>query len=461
MLQLPVWPNRNARIILSGLLLLGTVPSATAQTSELPPSPQPSAAGLMSLDQLGNLVAPIALYPDQLLGQVLAASTYPLEVVEAQQWIQDNRSLQGAALLEAAKQQPWDPSIQALVAFPTVLAMLNRDIRWTRDLGNAFLSQQADVMDAIQRMRARAHDSGRLLSTPQQTVSVAAQVAQAPIEIQPANPQVVYVPTYNPAYVWGPPSVGAYPALNYPDAGSGFNFNPGVLLSALFTGLTSFGGWGWGLNWLTHGLFLSNLFFNHFGFGSLGDGLNGGFGGGVEESTAWVHDPSHRLGVAYRDPFVASRFAVGRSNSAFASPRSFSERSFSERSSGVRPNFPERTAGEWHSANQAYGQSSAGSRYNAPIQNFRRASNPVPQRAAPAVASPYRNTFAPARAPLSSARSLAPKPSSHSSAHTSAQHFSKSSRSSHFSAPHASSRSGGRSGGHSSGHSGGHSGKHK
>jgi hypothetical protein len=454
MLQLRVWPNRNARIILSGLLLLGTVSSAMGQTSEPPSSPQPSAAGLISLDQLGNLVAPIALYPDQLLGQVLAASTYPLEVVEAQQWIQDNRSLQGAALLEAAKQQPWDPSIQALVAFPTVLALLNRDIRWTRDLGNAFLSQQADVMDAVQRMRARAQDSGRLLSTPQQTVTVAAQAAQVPIEIQPANPQVVYVPTYNPAYVWGPPSVGAYPALNYPDAGSGFNFNPGVLLSALFTGLTSFGGWGWGLNWLTHGLFLSNLFFNHFGFGGLGGSLNGGFGGGLGESTVWVHNPSHRLGVAYRDPFVASRFAGARSNATFAGPRSFGERSFSERSSGL--------AGEWHSANRAYGQSSPASRYNAPIQNFRSASNPVPQRAAQAVASPpYRNTFVSARAPVSAARYSAPKPSSHNSTRNSAQHFSKPSHSSHFSAPHASSHSGGHSSGHSSGHSGGHSGKHK
>lgn len=309
-------------------------------------------------------------------------------------------------------------------------------------------------MDAVQRMRARAQDNGRLLSTPQQKVSVSDQTVQSPIEIQPANPQVVYVPTYNPAYVWGPPAVGAYPALNYPDTDSGFNFNPGVLLSVLFTGLTSFGGWGWGLNWLTHGLFLSNLFFSHFGFG--------GAGGSFGDSSVWVHNPSHRLGVAYRDPAVASRFAVGRSNASFAGPRAFSERSFSERQVGPRLNSGgERSAGVWHSANGAYGQSSPGSRYDAPIhspaQNFRSTTNPAPQRASPALASGYRNTFASARAPVSAARYSPPKQSSHMSAPRSP----KPSRSSHFSAPHASSHSGGHSSGHSHGHSGGHSGKHR
>ena len=117
---------------------------------------RPRPLPLLSPDQLDNLVAPVALYPDPLLGQVLAASTYPLEIVEAQQWLQQNGNLQGAQLVDAAKQQNWDPSVQALVAFPDALQLLSNDVRWTTDLGNAFLAQQADVMSAVQTMRARA-----------------------------------------------------------------------------------------------------------------------------------------------------------------------------------------------------------------------------------------------------------------------------------------------------------------
>src|SRR5262249_13776832 len=150
----------------------------------------------------------IALYPDPLLGQVLAASSYPLEVVEAQQWLQQNRNLSGAQLMDAAKQQNWDPSVQALVAFPDAMSMLTRDVQWTTDLGNAFLAQQRDVMDAIQRMRVRAQQNGRLNSSPQQTVTTQSQDGQDAVVIEPANPQVVYVPSYNPEYVWGPPAWG-------------------------------------------------------------------------------------------------------------------------------------------------------------------------------------------------------------------------------------------------------------
>src|SRR5271163_1772808 len=128
------------------------------------------AAQTLSPEQLESMVAPIALYADSLLSQVLVAATYPLEVVEAQQWLQQNAALKGTALTDAAKTQSWDPSIQALVAFPDVIKRLNEDVRWTTDLGNAFLAQQADVMAAIQRLRAKAKDSGKLTDTPQQKV---------------------------------------------------------------------------------------------------------------------------------------------------------------------------------------------------------------------------------------------------------------------------------------------------
>ncbi|MDE3186089.1 MAG: DUF3300 domain-containing protein, partial [Acidobacteriota bacterium] len=140
----------------------------------------------MTPDQLDDLVAPIALYPDPLLGQVLAASTYPLEVVEAQQWLQQNGNLHGQDLINAARQQNWDPSVQALVAFPDVVTMLNRDVRWTTDLGNAFLAQQQDVMAAIQRMRVRAEQNGKLSSNQQQTVTTDQQNGQSAVVIEPA-----------------------------------------------------------------------------------------------------------------------------------------------------------------------------------------------------------------------------------------------------------------------------------
>ncbi len=267
-----------------------------------------------------NLVAPIALYPDPLLSEVLAASTYPLEVVEAGQWLQQNRNLQGPQLIEAAKRQNWDPSVQALAAFPDVVVQLNRDIQWTTDLGNAFLAQQADVMDAVQRLRAQARDNGRLATTPQQTVTTQTQDGQSAIAIQPADPQVIYPPVYNPAYVWGPPAYGAYPPLSYPPVSSGFGYGLASFIGTLFTGLLSWGGWGWGLSWLTHGLFLNNLFFSHFGFGGLGGGFGGGGFGGT---SVWAHSPIHRLGVPYPNHAVAARFNAGgyRYNGGYSANR--------------------------------------------------------------------------------------------------------------------------------------------
>ena len=209
--------------------------------------------------------------------------------------------LRGAQLTEAARQQNWDPSVQALVAFPEAMALLSRDIRWTTDLGNAFLAQQADVMNAIQILRERAQQNGRLQSTPQETVTQQPVEGGPPvIQIQPADPQTVYVPVYNPAYVWGPPAWGAYPPLWYPAVGYGLGFGAGIFLGGLFAGFLGFGGWGWGLNWLAHGLFLNNLFFHHYGFG--------GYGGAYGGRSMWAHNPAHRMGVAYSNRAVASRF---------------------------------------------------------------------------------------------------------------------------------------------------------
>jgi hypothetical protein len=284
---------------------------------------------LLSPDQLDNLVAPIALYPDPLLGQVLAASTYPVEIVEAQQWLQKNGNLQGSRLVDAARQQNWDASVQALVVFPDALRLLSNDMRWTTDLGNAFLAQQTDVMSAVQRMRARASANGRLASNPQEVVTTDTQGDQSAIEIQPADPQVIYVPVYDPAYVWGPPVWGAYPDLWYPPGfGFGFGFGPGIYVSSFFPGWGGWGGWGWGCGWFGGGLFGNGLFvntgfFNRYGFrgGFARRGFEGrNFGG----RGAWAHDPGHRMGVPYPNQSVASRFNSTRFNGSRTGGAQFS-----------------------------------------------------------------------------------------------------------------------------------------
>jgi hypothetical protein len=293
--------------------LLGAVASVRAQDQGQPspalqqqPQAQPVPQQLWPADQLDSLVAPIALYPDPLLGQILVASTYPLEVVEASQWLQRNRNLRGQELIEAAKRQSWDPSVQALVAVPDALEKLNQDIRWTTDLGNAFLAQQADVMSAVQRMRARAQASGRLSSTPQQTVTTQEQGEQQVIVIEPANPQVIYVPVYDPYYVWGPPVWGYYPSLYYP--AFGFGFGPGFNIGFCFGGWGGWGGWfgwGWGPNWFGHSVYVNNYFFDHYGF------HHGYYGGGYHGRTAWMHDPGHRMHVPYQSSQVAARYRGG------------------------------------------------------------------------------------------------------------------------------------------------------
>ena len=235
-----------------------TPPAASAQQ----PPAQAQAQAPLPPEQLDDLVAPIALYPDPLVSQVLVASTYPLEVVEAGQWLQRNGNLRGQQLMDAARQQNWDPSIQALVALPDVLARLNQDVQWTTALGNAFLAQQSDVMASVQRMRGRAQANGRLATTPQQTVTTQTQNGQTAIEIAPADPQAIYVPQYDPMYVYGPPAWGYYPPLPY--YGYGFGFGPAINLGYFFGGWGGWGwggwGWGWGPNWFGGSIFANGPF---------------------------------------------------------------------------------------------------------------------------------------------------------------------------------------------------------
>jgi Protein of unknown function (DUF3300) len=208
----------------------------------------PAPAGQpLTAEQLDQLVAPIALYPDALVAQILAASTYPTQVVEANRWVQAQGNAPADQIAAGANTQPWDPSVKALTAFPSVLAQMDRNIQWTTDLGNAYYNQPQDVMDAVQQMRRRAQQAGSLQSTPQQTISE----DEGEIAIAPANPEVVYVPVYNPWIVYGPPVV-AFPGYYYAPPpgvfiGVGFGFRIGFGWGIPLRPWTPWG-WGWH-NW--------------------------------------------------------------------------------------------------------------------------------------------------------------------------------------------------------------------
>jgi len=189
-------------------------------------------------EQMQQLVAPIALYPDSLVAQILAASTFPEQVVEADRWVQAHPDLKGDDLAQAVDQQPWDPSVKALTAFPSVLGNMDKNLSWTSSLGDAYYNQQQDVADAIQVMRQKAQEAGNLKDTPQQTVTTQGST----VVIEPANPEVVYVPAYDPWLVYGDP-LAAWPGW-YPYPGIWYG-GPYLSFGAGF-GIGFFGGYGWG-----------------------------------------------------------------------------------------------------------------------------------------------------------------------------------------------------------------------
>jgi hypothetical protein len=230
------------------------------------PGPIPA---LLTSDQLDSLVAPIALYPDALVAQVLAAATNPDQITFADDWLAQNRNLTGAALGQAVNEQSWDPSVKALTQFSSVLDNLAHNLSWTSSLGQAFANQQSDVMAAVQAMRAKAQAAGTLQSNSQITVT---QPASTTIVIQPANPQVVYVPQYNPAVVYGAPVVvPMYVAPPLPVASFGLYFGSGITIGATFGG----GGWGGGFGW---------------GWHSWNVNWGGGWGGGGGSTIIYNHN---------------------------------------------------------------------------------------------------------------------------------------------------------------------------
>ena len=242
-------------VLMSFLLVLTTFPvGANAQNESQSGSQNASASGSTEVDkpltaeELDGLVAPIALYPDALVAQILGAATFPYEIVDATLWLKDNSQLNGEALAKQVDQQSWDPAVKALTQFPSVLDNLAKNLAWTSALGEASATQQSDVMAAVQRMRAKAQAAGNLKSSPEIKV---VQESPQTIVIQPANPQIVYVPVYNPAVIYGVPYV--YPGYVYvaaPPSAAVIAFGGGIAVGAMMYGGCCGWGWSyWGTNW--------------------------------------------------------------------------------------------------------------------------------------------------------------------------------------------------------------------
>jgi hypothetical protein len=285
-------------------------------------------------DQLDSLVAPIALYPDPLLAQTLVACTYPLELVQLQQWLGQNKKLKDKALTDAVAKQSWDPSIQAMATFPDLVKQLTDNIKWTDELGNAFLAQQSDVMDAVQRMRAKAVEKGALKTTEQQKVETKVVENKTVVVVQPAKTEVVYVPSYDPVAVWGAPYY-PYPPVAYPYYPAGgmlLGFGVGVAMGAAWGG-----GWGWNAGWGGNNdinINRNNTFVNNSNrTGNRVGGANG----------SWQHNPAHRGGAPYGNRATANRYggaargdtAGQRQNAARQSQRQAGTSSFRSGNGGA------------------------------------------------------------------------------------------------------------------------------
>jgi hypothetical protein len=302
---------RRFALCAAPLVLVSSFAAAPARAQDAAALPQTQTQtqnqASFSEAQIEQLVAPIALYPDPLLTQILMASTYPLEVIEAARWSRDNPALKGQALQEAMQTESWDPSVKALTAVPQTLEMMNDKLDWTQQLGDAFLAQQQDVLDAVQKLRAEARASGNLQSTPQQVVTtepapagVPVSSGQPPIVIGPVNPDVYYVPVYNPSVVYGAWDYPAYPPFYWSPPGfvasNVVSFATGVAVGAAI--------WG-GCDWWNHNVIINVNRYNLFNHSNINIANN-----------TWIHNPAHRHDIPYPNASVAQRF--GRANEAAA-----------------------------------------------------------------------------------------------------------------------------------------------
>jgi hypothetical protein len=290
------------------LCVCAVLPGSPTLQEAAAQSKSPAAEKAFSAGEIEQLAAPLALYPDPLVSQMLIASTYPIEIVQAERWVTKNTSLKGDALTAALEKESWDPSVKSLVNFPQVLGQMNEKLDWTQKLGDAVLAQQEDVMAAIQRLRAKAKEAGHLETTPEQKVIVEKEI----IRIEPAQPEVIYVPTYNSTVVYGTWGYPAYPPLYYYPVGyvygpRPFGFAAGVAVGAAWG--YAWGGCGWRRNRIDIDVNRNinvNKNINRNKYRT--NGANRG-------SREWKHDPRHRKGVRYRGKKTAERYKGQRRTS--------------------------------------------------------------------------------------------------------------------------------------------------
>ncbi len=308
-------------------------------------------------EQLEQIAAPVALYPDSLLMQVFMSATYPLEVVEADRWLKKQAGLSGSALEEALKGEDWDPSVKSLCVFPTVLSRMSENLDWTSDMGDAFLGQQAALLDAVQRLRGKAYEAGNLKTTKEQTVTVTEEKI---IVIEPPSPEVVYVPTYYPTVVYG---TWPYPTTYYaplyvaPPPG----YTAAVFGAGIVVGAALYGGchWGWGHSEVDIDVD------HHYEFERNTSNNVQRRENAQGKREQWKHDAEHRRGVNYRNTQVAQKYAGAgnRPRPSTAEARGFGQ---SDRGAGARPqpaaqpasrSTPSRTSSSASSSGGAFGGS--------------------------------------------------------------------------------------------------------
>ena len=306
-------PSLKMRLLVAAVSTTLVIDPIVFAYAQQPPPAAPAAAApaasgkTFSQQELDELLAPVALYPDALLAQVLMASTYPLEVVEAARWQKANASLKDKELEAALEKQSWDPSVKALATVPQVLTMMNEKLDWTTKLGDAFLASQEDVLKTSQKLRKKADEAGNLKTSKELKVEKATENNVQVIKIEQPDPQTVYVPTYNPATVYGtwwypyPPPYYYYPP--------GYAYGAGLAFaSGVFWGAAIAGGIGWGNNDI-------NI--------NRNTNINTGNRNNIQGGNKWQHNPEHRKGAAYRDSATAQKHGRGGDRAATQSREQF------------------------------------------------------------------------------------------------------------------------------------------
>jgi hypothetical protein len=309
-------------------------PAAPTAGADKPPAKQ---------EELDQMLASVALYPDDLLSQVLMASTYPIEIVQADRWVKANPKLTGDALAKALEKQTWDPSVRSLVQFPQVLTMMSEKLDWTVSLGNAFIGQQKEVMETIQKLRAKAKEAGNLATSKEQTVKTENQEGKEVIVIEATDPQVIYVPVYNPTVIYGSWPYPAYPPYYWyppayvPPPYPAFHFGVGLAVGVAWG--YAWGHCGWGSSDVDIDVNRNTNINRNINRGDHAQQLDrrGGANGGKGN---FKHDPAHRGGVAYRDQATSKKFGA-----ASPADAARSRDAYRGRTDSAQPKASDRAAG--------------------------------------------------------------------------------------------------------------------